>query len=366
MAREAGAHFTFFVSGVYLLDPARKQLYDAPRRGRGESDIGFANGAGDAEPRQNVIDVLGQIRQAAAEGHEFGTHFGGHFCGKRGVSTWNAADWASEIDQSRSLLVHASANNELEPPLPVPFAERDIVGDRTPCLEGKLDVLYPVLRAKGFRYDASRASPPGAWPARMDGIWSFPLPLIHLVGPPLQRAGDGLQHVRQPVRRRLGGRAQGTALRALRARLVPALLPLDVHRRAGADLDRQPLRGLESTAPTRTRSSSSCWPPARSPRWPASRTASSPTGSTRCRRRRCSSTGTGASSTRSGFPRDPTGYDDGDELPPDLRALIEGVRGLSWKPVLLHLRVHARVRCLGGSCARARRSGCSRCSRSRF
>ena len=182
VARRSGARFTFFVSGVYLLEPSRRDLYDAPGRGRGQSDIGFANGAGAAAPRQNVVDVLTQIRHAHWEGHEIGTHYNGHFCGPSGIDTWDAADWGSEIDQARALLVHASTNNRLRPAIRMPFGARAIVGGRTPCLEGDKDVLYPVLRRKGFRYDASRAADAGDWPRRITGIWSFPLPLIPLQG----------------------------------------------------------------------------------------------------------------------------------------------------------------------------------------
>src|SRR5207244_4377301 len=42
VARKANARFTFFVSGVYLLDWAHSRLYDPPRHAPGRSDIGFA------------------------------------------------------------------------------------------------------------------------------------------------------------------------------------------------------------------------------------------------------------------------------------------------------------------------------------
>src|SRR5437016_1686490 len=42
VARRAHARFTFFVSGVYLLDEARRTLYRPPEHRPGHSDIGFA------------------------------------------------------------------------------------------------------------------------------------------------------------------------------------------------------------------------------------------------------------------------------------------------------------------------------------
>src|SRR5919202_37553 len=39
VARRAHAHFTFFVSGVYLLDENRRSLYRPPRHEAGTSDI---------------------------------------------------------------------------------------------------------------------------------------------------------------------------------------------------------------------------------------------------------------------------------------------------------------------------------------
>src|SRR6266571_6743707 len=74
VARRAHAHFTFFVSGVYLLDWAHSTLYRPPRHAPGRSDIGFA-------PSPGVVrGTLGQIAGAYLEGHEIGTHFNGHFC----------------------------------------------------------------------------------------------------------------------------------------------------------------------------------------------------------------------------------------------------------------------------------------------
>jgi hypothetical protein len=170
LARRAHAHFTFFVSGAYLVDWAHRMRYRPPGRERGSSAIGFALPTGD-------LTVARTIRAMAAgyrEGHEIGTHFVGHFCGAGGVGDWTAAEWRSELRQFDALLFRAGRK--------LPFGRDEIVGDRTPCLEGNLDALYPVLRAHGFRYDASRLAPLGRWPQRRLGLWSFPLSELPFIG----------------------------------------------------------------------------------------------------------------------------------------------------------------------------------------
>ena len=159
IAREAHAHFTFFLSGVYLVDWAHHDLYDPPEHARGESAIGFAPDEG------WIRAMLHQIDRGYREGHEIGTHYNGHFCGPEGVGTWTVADWTRELDQFDELMRRVR----------LPFGTGAIAGGRTPCLEGDLDVLYPVLARRGFRYDASRTALIGTWPTRHDGIWSIPL-----------------------------------------------------------------------------------------------------------------------------------------------------------------------------------------------
>jgi hypothetical protein len=159
VARRAQAHFTFFLSGVYLVDWAHHDLYAPPRGVRGESAIGFA------PDERWVRGTVREVELALRDGHELGTHYNGHFCGAGGVDTWTAADWSHELDQFDALMrrVH------------LPFGAGVVAGGRTPCLEGDLDALYPVLARRGFRYDASATAPLGTWPVRRDGIWSIPL-----------------------------------------------------------------------------------------------------------------------------------------------------------------------------------------------
>jgi hypothetical protein len=168
VAKEAHAHFSFFVSGVYLVDWAHHDDYLPPEGARGDSSIGFAPDAA------WIAAMRAQIALGYREGNEIGTHYNGHFCGPGGVGTWTAKDWSNELDEFDHLLFGRGPK--------LPFGPGEIVGGRTPCLEGNLGVLYPVLAAHGFRYDASRTALLGTWPARSDGIWSFPLLELPFIG----------------------------------------------------------------------------------------------------------------------------------------------------------------------------------------
>jgi hypothetical protein len=115
-----------------------------------------------------------QIALGYRDGNEVGTHYNGHFCGAGGVGTWTGADWSHELDQFDALFFGHG--------LKLPFRTSEIVGGRTPCLEGNLDALYPVLAERGFRYDASRTAVLGSWPLKRLGIWSFPLLELPFIG----------------------------------------------------------------------------------------------------------------------------------------------------------------------------------------
>lgn len=182
VARDTGARFTFFVSGVYFLTAEHGSLYRPPGRAPGTSDIGFLPVPAGAVPSDYEAALLAQMSAGHEEGHEIASHFNGHFCGRGGVSTWTAGDWASELDGFFALLGGASTNNGIEPPVALSFSSIDVVGARTPCLEGDMSALYPVLRSRQMRYDASQTAALGDWPTRQGGIWSFPLASITLAG----------------------------------------------------------------------------------------------------------------------------------------------------------------------------------------
>jgi len=101
-ARGANARFTFFVSGVYLLDWRDHDRYRPPRNPRGTSAIGFA-------PDQAWVTAMRrELARAYRDGDEIGTHYNGHFCGPGGVASWTAADWRRELDEFDRLLVDGS------------------------------------------------------------------------------------------------------------------------------------------------------------------------------------------------------------------------------------------------------------------
>lgn len=184
VARRANARFTFFVSGVYLLDEARRKTYRPPRHSPGSSDIGFAQAEGDESARAIVRGTLEQIVGAHGEGHEIGTHFNGHFCTPYddNVEEWTREDWQQELREFKKLFFGAAENNHLPASARVPFGADKIMGGRTPCLQGDFGALYPVLASHGFRYDASQVARLGDWPRRERGIWSVPLLEIPFVG----------------------------------------------------------------------------------------------------------------------------------------------------------------------------------------
>jgi peptidoglycan/xylan/chitin deacetylase (PgdA/CDA1 family) len=169
VARRAHANFTFFVSGVYLLPEDQRLRYHAPRHAAGVSDIWFARPDLGLSAAEIVRRTLREIAGAYGEGHEIGTHFNGHFCEpyQGNVDEWTAADWSRELDEFFGLLFRV--------PAALPFGPREVVGERTPCLQGRLPVLYRVLARRGFRYDASALAPLGSWPRRRFGIWGIPL-----------------------------------------------------------------------------------------------------------------------------------------------------------------------------------------------
>jgi hypothetical protein len=171
VARRVHAHFTFFLSGVYLLDWPHHDAYAPPRHARGRSDIGFASSP------QVIRGTIAQLAAAYREGHEIGTHYNGHFCAPYGgnVGEWTASDWRRELVQFDALVFAAHGDA-------LPFGPDEVVGGRTPCLQGDFRALYPVLASRAFRYDASQVAPLGSWPRREDGIWSVPLLEIPFVG----------------------------------------------------------------------------------------------------------------------------------------------------------------------------------------
>jgi hypothetical protein len=168
VARRTHAHFSFFLSGVYFIDWAHHNRYTPPGGARGSSAIGFAPDA------SWIAAMRTQIALGYREGNEIGTHYNGHFCGPEGVGSWTASDWNWELDEFDRLVFTKHSR--------LPFGPAAIVGGRTPCLEGDLSLLYPVLARRRFRYDASHTARLGTWPSRERGLWSLPLLELPFIG----------------------------------------------------------------------------------------------------------------------------------------------------------------------------------------
>jgi hypothetical protein len=185
LAAEYGAAMTFFLSGIYALPESERMQYSPPQHPVGASDIGWLSTA-------EVVATMSELRAAWLDGHEIGTHFNGHFCGASGVSRWSPADWASEIAQAKRFVQTWKTNTGLAgrpdvAPLPFDY-ERELIGGRTPCLEGQ-DGLLPTAAALGWRYDASSPGGVQIWPDQRAGLWIFPLPAVPFTG-----ATNGSQH----------------------------------------------------------------------------------------------------------------------------------------------------------------------------
>ncbi|WP_018658535.1 hypothetical protein [Actinomadura flavalba] len=174
LGRRHNAAQTFFLSGLYALPEAGKHHYRPPGRERGASDIGYLRTA-------DVRRTLAQVRRAWLEGHEIGTHFNGHFCGPGGVGTWTPAQWRSEIRQARWFVKNWKTTTGWKslPPLPFDY-DREMVGGRTPCLEGSANARE-AAREMGFRYDSSGVGTQ-VWPGRRAGLWDLPLQQVPLPG----------------------------------------------------------------------------------------------------------------------------------------------------------------------------------------
>ncbi len=182
-------HFTGFLSGTYMLSTETRTKYDGPgdgpHHGPGQASINFA------EPADLPVEIA-DLNDALKRGDEIGTHFNGHFCRDNppGADDWDPADWNNELDQFFALVKNVDVNNGITAKLNLPAAE--IKGERTPCLEGRKDGLYPALQAHGMTYDTSFTRSGLYWPTQttqfMTGgykIWQIGMSAFPIEGPVL-------------------------------------------------------------------------------------------------------------------------------------------------------------------------------------
>jgi hypothetical protein len=171
IAKQVPFHFTANLTGLYLIDEAHKDAYHGAGHARGTSSLGSWNTPG--EVKQEILD----LNKAYADGDEIATHFMGHFCSDNppGADVWTTADWNSDLDQFFDFWKNYKTLND-DPNLPtlnVPASE--VTGERTPCLEGTQEALYPALVAHHMDYDQSFTRRGIVWPDRSPKykIWNM-------------------------------------------------------------------------------------------------------------------------------------------------------------------------------------------------
>ena len=174
VAKDTGASMTLFLSGLFLLPRGKKGLYHPPRHETGASDIGYLEDG-------DIHATIRNIGEAWKEGHEIGTHFNGHFCGPTGVGQWSPADWRSEIEQAKEFVENWRTNTGFTdlPPLPFDY-ETELIGGRTPCLEGA-DNLRITASRLGWRYDSSKTGIQ-MWPSKDRNLWDLSMQSIPFAG----------------------------------------------------------------------------------------------------------------------------------------------------------------------------------------
>ncbi len=174
LSQELGGSMTLFLSGLYMLPNTKRTLYKPPGKPVGSSSIPFL-------ADESVHATIEGIGKAWLEGHEIGTHFNGHFCGANGVGSWSPDQWKDEITQAVGFVKNWKTNTGFTdlPPLPFDYS-KELVGARTPCLEGS-ENLRIAANDLGWRYDTS-SNGIQMWPSKARKLWALDLQSIPFVG----------------------------------------------------------------------------------------------------------------------------------------------------------------------------------------
>ncbi len=161
--------FTYFISGVYFIPNNKKSGYIAPHGlGAGKSAIGWGGTEAEIQERYQ------ELKLAAAEGHEIGSHANGHFDGSR----WTEEDWNSEFAQFDKIIFQGVGTTAPD----LGFGPRDSVGFRAPQL-GHSPGLFRVLPVFKYTYDTSKSDAPNYWPKKIENAyWNMPLARLRIVG----------------------------------------------------------------------------------------------------------------------------------------------------------------------------------------
>ena len=170
VGKQVPFRFTGFLSGTYMLSDETKMQYQGPGHSPGNSSINWNSAA-------DLPTEIADLNQAYAAGNEIGTHFNGHFCegAEPSGNSWNTDDWNNELDQFFALVKNVKANN---PNVTMPdliFDGSVVKGERTPCLEGHAEDLFPALVAHNMTYDSSFTKTGISWPKQSPQyqIWQF-------------------------------------------------------------------------------------------------------------------------------------------------------------------------------------------------
>jgi hypothetical protein len=168
LAKSVNAHFSGFLSGIYLLTDEQRQRYTGPGHKPGAASIGFGGSAGEVATRVQDLNA------AVAAGHQVGTHYNGHFCAgaEPSVGRWTTQGWTEEIGQFSRFVDDARDHLGLH------LSAKDVTGGRTPCLEGNWAAAFPAMRAAGYTFDSSQPSDGVKWPTDLDGIQEFWMPYV--------------------------------------------------------------------------------------------------------------------------------------------------------------------------------------------
>lgn len=170
VSRQVPFRFTGFLSGTYMLSDETRMAYHGPGHSPGKSSINW-NTAGD------LPTEIADLNEAYKSGHEIGSHFNGHFCAGAEPSgnQWTTADWNNELDQFFALIKNVKANNPGVKMPDLAFDGSVVKGERTPCLEGHAEDLFPALTEHNMTYDSSFTRTGIGWPKKSPQykIWAM-------------------------------------------------------------------------------------------------------------------------------------------------------------------------------------------------
>ncbi len=170
VATKVPFRFTGFLSGTYMLSDDTKNAYQGPGHSPGRSSINWNTSA-------DLPVEIADLNQAYQLGNEIGSHFNGHFCSGAEPSgnEWNTDAWNSELDQFFALIKNVKANNPAVSMPDLVFDGSVVKGERTPCLEGHAEDLFPALIAHNMTYDSSFTRHGISWPTQSPQfkVWQF-------------------------------------------------------------------------------------------------------------------------------------------------------------------------------------------------